>query len=418
MTGSGTLLDPYVIWDVNDLQAMENDLTAYYELANDIDASATVGWNGGLGFDPVGNRGGSPPDPLRFSGYFNGKGHIISDLFINRPLERFVGLFGITAYGVTGYIRNVGIVDCNITGQREVGALVGFHEWMIADTDGVISNCYSTGSITGDRWLIGGLLGYNGALVEDCYSTCDLTISSVTSDITQNGGLIGYNDNKVVRRCYATGDITVNGANAKDISMIGGLVGMNGNGHGLISQCFATGNLIITSHVTGDDTQMIGGLIGFNTGDGCSNSYARGNVSVTPGIDKQKQVGGLVGYNDKAILNCYSTGLVTAPGFGFVGGLVGETDWTPGWGSVTDSFWDTEASETLISDGGTGKTTTEMKTTSTFTDAGWDFDSIWTINPACNNGYPCLLGVTPSCTKVPAIPFVINKSYALAREEL
>ena len=54
MTGSGTLLDPYVIYDVNDLQAMENDLAAYYELGQDIDASATVGWNGGLGFKPIG----------------------------------------------------------------------------------------------------------------------------------------------------------------------------------------------------------------------------------------------------------------------------------------------------------------------------------------------------------------------------
>ncbi|MBA7667142.1 hypothetical protein ES703_75227 [subsurface metagenome] len=53
MTGSGTLLDPYVIYDVNDLQAMENDLAAYYELGQDIDASATLGW-GGLGFNPVG----------------------------------------------------------------------------------------------------------------------------------------------------------------------------------------------------------------------------------------------------------------------------------------------------------------------------------------------------------------------------
>jgi hypothetical protein len=59
MTGSGTVGDPYIIYDVVDLQAMINDLTAYYELANDIDASATAGWNGGLGFEPVGAVGGS-----------------------------------------------------------------------------------------------------------------------------------------------------------------------------------------------------------------------------------------------------------------------------------------------------------------------------------------------------------------------
>ncbi|GAJ17451.1 unnamed protein product, partial [marine sediment metagenome] len=54
MTGSGTIGDPYVIWDVNDLQDMNLDLAAYYELGQDIDASATVGWNAGQGFIPVG----------------------------------------------------------------------------------------------------------------------------------------------------------------------------------------------------------------------------------------------------------------------------------------------------------------------------------------------------------------------------
>ena len=46
MTGSGTAEDPYIIEDVDDLQAMENDPTAYYELGGDIDASPTQGWNG------------------------------------------------------------------------------------------------------------------------------------------------------------------------------------------------------------------------------------------------------------------------------------------------------------------------------------------------------------------------------------
>ena len=59
MTGTGTFLDPYIIEDVNDLQAMQDDLTAYYELGGDIDASATIGWNAGAGFLPIGGRGGA-----------------------------------------------------------------------------------------------------------------------------------------------------------------------------------------------------------------------------------------------------------------------------------------------------------------------------------------------------------------------
>jgi hypothetical protein len=42
-------------------------------------------------------------------------------------------------------------------------------------------------------------------------------------------------------------------------------------------------------------------------------------------------------------------------------------------------FWDVETSGKTTSRGGTGKTTTEMQTASTFLDAGWDFDDIWMI---------------------------------------
>ena len=45
--GSGTELDPYQISNVDQLQEMNDDLDAYYILVNDIDASATSGWNSG-----------------------------------------------------------------------------------------------------------------------------------------------------------------------------------------------------------------------------------------------------------------------------------------------------------------------------------------------------------------------------------
>jgi hypothetical protein len=52
------------------------------------------------------------------------------------------------------------------------------------------------------------------------------------------------------------------------------------------------------------------------------------------------------------------------------------------------SFWDIETSGEPNSAGGTGKTTAEMKTMSTFTDAGWDFVEIWGIGE--NQTYPFL----------------------------
>ncbi len=81
-----------------------------------------------------------------------------------------------------------------------------------------------------------------------------------------------------------------------------------------------------------------------------------------------ESVGGLVGNNllSGTITCSYATSSVS--GNDYVGGLLGYN-----WGEVTDSLWDTQTSWQVTSSGGTGKTTAEMQTESTFTDAGWDF---------------------------------------------
>ncbi|GAJ03771.1 unnamed protein product, partial [marine sediment metagenome] len=133
---------------------------------------------------------------------------------------------------------------------------------------------------------------------------------------------------------------------------IGGFIGI-GN-RGIISKCYATGE------VSAPDSFRVGGFVGSAAGGSIHDCYARGAVT---GDD---QVGGFIGRKRWAtITNVYSTGLVT--GNTNVGGLVGETI----YGVVNTSFWDTETSEQATSDGGTGKTTAEMKTASTFT--GWNF---------------------------------------------
>ena len=94
------------------------------------------------------------------------------------------------------------------------------------------------------------------------------------------------------------------------------------------------------------------------------------------------------------MINCYSTGAVTYDDTsdptdkGFAGYI------STGAGyEMTDNFWDTETSEQTTTSGvATGKTTTEMKTRSTFTGVSWNFDNIWAISSAYNSGYPNLDG--------------------------
>jgi hypothetical protein len=82
-----------------------------------------------------------------------------------------------------------------------------------------------------------------------------------------------------------------------------------------------------------------------------------------------------VGQNRGSVSKSYSTGAVT--GDVDIGGLVGRNY----EGTVSNSFWDTETSEQATSDGGTGKTTSEMQDIATF--SAWDIIAV--ANPGIRN---------------------------------
>ncbi|MHC4643704.1 MAG: hypothetical protein ACYS32_18840, partial [Planctomycetota bacterium] len=105
-SGSGTQEYPYVITTVQQLQEMQDELDAYYVLGNDIDASETVNWDGGAGFVPVGTWTGDSNDAFR--GTFDGMGHSIQSLYINRIDGGYQGLFGCLCGGTVQdvHLRN------------------------------------------------------------------------------------------------------------------------------------------------------------------------------------------------------------------------------------------------------------------------------------------------------------------------
>jgi hypothetical protein len=61
-----------------ELQNIRNNLAGDYYLANDIDCSG-FDYGDGKGFMPIGTEG------TKFTGTFDGKGHKITHLYINRP---------------------------------------------------------------------------------------------------------------------------------------------------------------------------------------------------------------------------------------------------------------------------------------------------------------------------------------------
>jgi len=173
------------------------NLATNYVLGSDIDACATGGcgipanaWNAGAGFTPVGNS------TTNFTGTFDGLGHTISNLTINRPTTDYVGLFGII---VDNAISNVGLIGGSVTGNYMVGGLAGFLK--LNSIFGSITNSYSTGSVKG-FWNVGGLVGYNnGYIINSYYSTGSVIGTQYV------GGLEGFGWGSI-DNSYSTGSVS------------------------------------------------------------------------------------------------------------------------------------------------------------------------------------------------------------------
>lgn len=364
---AGTLVNYTVITSLGaagsatgtDLQGMT--LTGRYALGANIDASATSGWNSGAGFAPIGSSS------TTFTGNFDGLGHTISGLTINRPSTTYVGLFGRSS----GDIRNLGLVGGSVTSSGHAGALAGFV------VGGSITNSYASTNVTSTGGSpVGGLVGTNQATIS--YSHAKGTVTGVY----MAGGLVGWNQG-TISNSYATGAVNV----TSNLGRAGGLVGSMLNS-GTITNSFATGNATASG-------SSVGGLLGYwdtaSPGTFISNSYATGSVNGTSGI------GGLVGTKSASangtIENSYATGSVS--GTSNLGGLVGL--WSAGT-AINNSFWDTTTTgQASSSGGGLGMSTAQMQQQANFTSAtaangnvnpGWDFTTVWRMYDG--NTYPLL----------------------------
>ncbi|MFV1883882.1 MAG: GLUG motif-containing protein [Balneola sp.] len=374
--GTGTDSDPYQITTLKQFQAIRYFLSHHFVLMNNIDASATSGWNGGSGFAPIGDLNAP------FLGEFDGQGYSVSNLTIDRPSSNYTGVFGCIFFQAV--IRNLSLNNVSITGAENVGGLVGCNNY------GTISNSHSSGNVSGTGSYTGGLVGKNEGVTISISSISDShSTVNVTGAGSYTGGLVGQNYRGGISNSYSTGSVS-------GITDVGGLIGQNYRGG--ISNSYSTGSVSGITDVgglIGDDSEgsitrsnftgsvsgatNVGGLVGTIYIGSISNSYSTGGVS---GVTN---VGGLVGQNlNGSISNSYVTGSVS--GSANVESLIGLYINGP----VTNCFWDVNTTGLPGSYGGTWKYTSEMKTISTFTAAGWDFNTIWGIDPNVNDGYPFL----------------------------
>ena len=239
------------------------------------------------GWDPVGDNSS------KFTGSFDGKGYVISNLYANVSLSAglvaYAGLFGYL--DTSASIKNVGLTELRTTasssgaGGGNAGGLAGWNE-------GTISNSYSTGSVSimnGDgggsagglvgynagtisnsyaaagsveivfaRSLGGGLVGSNAGTISNSYAAMDSV--SATANEPVAGGLVGDNFNGTITNSYATGSVSV--ADAFSSSSAGGLVGNNVNSEAKITKSYAAVDSV--SAMGGFSGNYSGGLVGGN----------------------------------------------------------------------------------------------------------------------------------------------------------
>jgi YDG domain/MBG domain (YGX type)/Secretion system C-terminal sorting domain/The GLUG motif len=195
------------------------------------------------------------------------------------------------------------------------------------------------------------------------------------------GGLAGYINPGTIKDCFTSGSVSSN------LHSCGGLIGYN-EPSSTVTSCYSTANVSAFDYG--------GGFIGYNQSSTINNCFSRGDVTRPSGTGSN--FGGFGGCSiSSSITNCYSTGKVIYIG---VSNPTSQGFIPSPSGTMIDNFWDTETSAQTSNTGGgaTGKTTSEMKTQSTFTAASWDFTNTWKIVVSINSGYPILSSIKTNQT--------------------
>ena len=259
--GSGTIVDPYIIKTGGQLLYAFKQGKGYLKLANDIDLN-NHNWK-----------------PYSFNGSFDGDGHTISNLYINRTDNEPCGLVR-NFYG--GEISNLTIRGVNIKSTYDnTGAIAG--------SGGTLSNCHlvlTSGSKIEGCEYVGGLIGYGShTKITNC-SVTSLDSETYIYGTEYVGGICG-------RSVEAT-DCHVS-CNIYGGSCVGGIVGI----YGSVEDCFFQGNI--------NGETEVGGIMGF-----ADNSKIIA-CKVVANIEGEEYVGGICGWGGSqngniTIIACYSDG--------------------------------------------------------------------------------------------------------------
>lgn len=244
--GSGTEKDPYLVSNADELFEVRNDLSAYYKQVEDIDLGPWIkddnpvqGWN------PIGTEN------TPFTGVYDGNRKKIFNLYINKPNNDNIGLFG---YAISANLKNIELVNSKVIGRYNVAILLGIPYGGFVDRP--ITKVYNCSCIIGEvkgDYNIGSITGgfYDGEFSGNV-SFCSL---EGKGDI---GGIVGrFQGSCDVKDNLFCGEINCKTKNGGE-TRIGGIIGsadVNGSHYEILRNVFV-GNIHCTSNANG--------IIGYN----------------------------------------------------------------------------------------------------------------------------------------------------------
>jgi hypothetical protein len=199
--GTGTPIDPYLIEDAADLDAIRRNPTVCYKLINNINLGVPP-YCVGKGWQPING----------FTGKFDGNGKKIINMYINRPDEDGVGFIGTTgAMTIQQYyaisVKNVGFENAYVKGRSQVGIIIGIFTKTATTTEAYtatsldsqpVIGCYATGTAEGTNY-VGGIIGYAyvnwamGSFIAASNCMAAVKIIAAAGAGTDFGGILGSN---------------------------------------------------------------------------------------------------------------------------------------------------------------------------------------------------------------------------------